>query len=223
MKLLIDQREGDKIKSIAMGCGCDARVVQLPLGDFLIVKKDKAVVVERKSVSDFVSSVRSNRLWEQLLRLFKAEQIEGYQIKRKILLIHGSFNDYPLEGNKFLNSVMGAMLEAIFVYGIPIVMAEDDNALKAFLRILIQREETGQNAGLPKARWFRRPAPSELPMKDRKLYVLESLPLVGEHLSRSLLNHFGTVAKVAVATPEALMEVPDIGEKRAAMIYEVFH
>lgn len=224
MKLLIDQREGDRIKEMASACGCETQVVQLPLGDFLIAKDDGAIVIERKSVSDFVSSVRSNRLWDQLLRVSKADSIEGYQIKRRLLLLHGSFNEYLLQENdRFWRSIAGAMLEVIFVYGIPIIQVEDDAALEAFLRILIQREELGQDDGLPKARWFRRPTPSELPIKDKKLYVLESIPLVGGHLARSLLDHFGAIAGVATAAPEELMEVLGIGKKRAEIIYEVFH
>ena len=72
----------------------DVEVVRLPIGDLLIVGDSGALVVERKTVSDFVSSIRSNRLWDQLLRLMKTEQILGYEVKRRLLVIHGGFWEY---------------------------------------------------------------------------------------------------------------------------------
>jgi len=63
----------------------------MPLGDLMIVSDSGALVVERKTVSDFVNSIRSNRLWAQLLGLMKTEEILGSEVKRRLLVIHGGF------------------------------------------------------------------------------------------------------------------------------------
>ncbi|UCE43994.1 MAG: ERCC4 domain-containing protein, partial [Candidatus Bathyarchaeota archaeon] len=118
--------------------------VQLPIGDYLLVSDSTAVVIERKTVSDFFSSVRSNRLWDQLLRMMKVERVMGYEIKRRILLLHGNFRDYLFEADsgdpeamlKHWSQLMGAYLEIVYVYNTPIIHAESDTALKAFIRIL---------------------------------------------------------------------------------------
>ena len=41
----------------------------MPLGDLLIVNDSGALVVESKTVSDLANSIRTNRLWTQLVGL----------------------------------------------------------------------------------------------------------------------------------------------------------
>jgi DNA excision repair protein ERCC-4 len=209
----------------------DISFAQLPIGDYLLVSDSTAVIIERKTVNDFLSSVRSNRLWDQLLRMMKTEKVLGYEIKRRILLLHGNFQDYLFEadyGNpedmlKHWSQLIGAYLEIIYVYNTPIIHAESDTALKAFMRILVQRECTGKNDKLPDARWYRKPARADLPAKDRKRYILSALPYIGDRLAENLLSHFETISQVACASVEELQEVPKIGKKKAQLIYSMFH
>lgn len=209
----------------------DISFAQLPIGDYLLASDSTAVVVERKTVSDFFSSVRSNRLWDQLLRMMKTEKVLGYEIKRRVLLLHGNFQDYLFEadyGNpedmlKHWSQLIGAFLEIIYVYNTPIIHAESDTALRAFMRILVQRECAGKNDKLPDARWYRKPARADLPAKDRKRYILSALPYIGDRLAENLLSHFETISQVACASVEELKEVPKIGKKKAQLIYSMFH
>jgi DNA excision repair protein ERCC-4 len=209
----------------------DISFAQLPIGDYLLVSDSTAVIVERKTVSDFLSSVRSNRLWDQLLRMMKTEKVLGYEIKRRVLLLHGNFQDHLFEadyGNpedmlKHWSQLVGAFLEIIYVYNTPIFHAESDTALKAFMRILLQRECAGKNDKLPEARWYRKPARADLPVKDRKRYILSALPYIGDRLAENLLSHFETISEVACASVEELQEVPKIGKKKAQLIYSMFH
>jgi ERCC4-type nuclease len=92
MKVLIDNRE-TSIVGLLKGIS-ECEIVRLPVGDLLIAADAGALVVERKTVADFVGSIRSNRLWDQLLRLMKTEEIMGYEVKRRMLVIHGGFWKY---------------------------------------------------------------------------------------------------------------------------------
>lgn len=233
MRLLVDHRERS-MGRLLEGLLEEVEFVQLPLGDYLLASTEGSVLIERKTVTDFVSSVRSNRLWEQLLRLMKEEEVYGFPLKRRLLLIHGSFEDYvqsigfePEFSERdllvFWSQLMGAFLEVIYVYDTPIVMAEDDIAFKAFFKTLIRREEEGLNDKLPTARWYRKRARADLPTKDRKRYLLSSLPLIGERLAQNLLEHFKTISDIANASQRELQRVPKIGKKRAEIIYQVFH
>lgn len=228
MKVHVDHRERGLtrlIKDLDFG----VEFVQLPLGDYLIPSKDGSVLVERKTVRDFLSSVRSNRLWDQLLRLMKTEEVMGSKIKRRILLIHGDFQEYlaPIFSERehmvFWNQVMGAFMEILFVYDTPIIFARDDTAIKSFFKTLVRREAEGSNDKLPTARWYRKRARAELPVKDRKRYLLSSIPQIGEKLAGNLLEHFKTVSAVANAPIEELQRVPKIGAKKAKLIYQIFH
>ena len=113
-------------------------------------------------------------------------------------------------------------MEIVYVYGIPIFFVEDDQAVLTFIRILIDREIRKANESLPKERWFRRRL-SEIPEKDEKIYLLSSIPGIGNELARNLLRHFGSIDKIANASIDQLMMVDGIGSKKAEQIYNIFH
>ena len=231
MKLLVDHREKLMFESLKGICE-SMSYGQLSIGDYwVITDSSEVIIVERKTVQDFLSSVRSNRLWDQLLRLMKAREESGYKVKRRILLVHGNFNDY-LESTDWDNlddlrrhwsQLMGAFQEIVYVYNTPIIHAESDVAFRSFMRILIQREQKGKNDKLPEARWFRKPVKATLPVKDRRKYIIAAIPHIGNRLAENLLSHFGTILKIASASVEELQEVPKIGKKKAKLIHTMFH
>jgi ERCC4-type nuclease len=91
------------------------------------------------------------------------------------------------------------------------------------MRILTKREALGKNDKLPEARWYRKPAKADLPVKDRKKYILSSLPYIGDILAENLLTKFATISDIACASVEELQKVPKIGAKKAELIYRLFH
>ncbi len=230
LKLLVDYREKSVAGLLEDVCG-EIDYAQLPIGDYLLILDSAGVIIERKTVRDFIYSVRSNRLWDQLLRMMKTDEVLGCKIKRRILLLHGEFQEYLFEVDygdpedllKHWSQLMGAYLEVLYVYNTPIIHAESDTALKAFLRILVQRECNGKNDKLPDAKWYRKPAKADLPVRDRKKYILSSLPHIGNRLAENLLVHFETISEVACASIDELQRVPKIGKKKADLIYRIFH
>lgn len=230
MKIIVDNRESHQAWLLEDVCE-EVNFTQLPIGDYLVISDHGAVVVERKTVNDFLSSVRSHRLWDQLLRMMKTETVLEYPIKRRILLIHGNFEEYlevfdsSSEHDLLVpwSQLMGAYLEVVYVYNTPIIHAESDVAFKAFMRILAKRESSGMNDKLPDGKWYRKPARADLPVKDRKKYILSSLPYIGDRLAENLLQHFRTISEVSHASIEELQKVPKIGKKKAELIYKMFH
>ena len=229
MKLLLDNRERH-LAEFLEDIFEEVAFAQLPVGDYLLISDSGAIMIERKSVNDFLSSIKSNRLWDQLLRMMKTEKVLGHNVKRKILLIHGNFEDYfdildfDSQGSLLIrwSQLMGAYLEIVYVYNTPIFHAENDTAFKAFMRILTKRESAGKNDKLPAARWYRKPARTSLPVKDRKRYILSALPHIGDRLAENLLLHFETISEIACASVEELQKVPKIGKKKAELIYTMF-
>ena len=229
MKVLLDHREKHLEPLFRQVCG-EISTVHLPIGDCLLVTAESAVLVERKTVNDFIVSIRSNRMWDQLLRMMTVNEVLGYEIKRRMLLIHGRFDHYMRnlalshdECTKYWAQLMGAYLEVIYVYNTPIIHAEDDVALQSFVKISMKREESGSNDRLPEARWFRKPARADLPKKDRKKYILSAIPQIGPRLAENLLLHFETISSVASASIEELQRVPKIGQKKAKLIHNILH
>lgn len=229
MQIIIDHRE--RIQTDVLEGICErVTLAQLPIGDYLIISDGNAVVVERKTVNDFLASVRSNRLWDQLLRMMKTDELLGHHVRRRMLVICGSFGDcfenlHQDGESAFLvhwSQLMGAFMEIVYVYNTPIFFAENDTAFRAFMRILVKRESSGKNDKLPDARWFIKPVRANLPVKDRKKYILAALPYIGDHLAENLLTHFKTISHIACATVDDLQKVPMIGKKKAELIYELF-
>jgi ERCC4-type nuclease len=229
MKLLVDYRERSVLKLVEDICE-DVVVTQLSVGDYLLVSGSEGIVVERKTINDLLTSIRSNRLWDQLLRMMKTEKVAGYSLKRRILLIHGNYKkyfenlDYETDDLKTSwSQLMGAYMEILYVYNTPIIHVESDIAFKAFMKILIKRESAGKNDKLPSAKWYMKPAKADLPLKNRKKYILSALPYIGNQLASNLLDHFSTISDIAFAQVEDLKKVPKIGKKRAELIYKMFH
>ena len=230
MKLLVDHRERSVLKLVEDICE-DVVVTQLSVGDYLLISGSEGIVVERKTINDLLTSIRSNRLWDQLLRMMKTEKVAGYSLKRRILLIHGNFkkyfesidNDTDDSLTRSWSQLMGAYMEIIYVYNTPIIHVDSDIAFRSFMRILIKRESAGKNDKFPDAKWYRKPAKADLPVKDRKKYILSALPYIGNQLASNLLDHFYTISDVACAQVEDLQKVPKIGKKRAELIYKMFH
>jgi ERCC4-type nuclease len=229
LKILVDHRE-KPLKKLLNEEFHEVSFVQLPVADYILAFDSEAIAIERKTARDFLSSVRSNRLWEQLLRLMKTDKIMGFKVKRKILLLHGNFEhlfntsyESTQDTMKSWSQLMGALMEVIYVYNTPVVHAEDDTAFMAFMRILAKRELSGKNDKLPNGRWYRKPARLDLPTKDRKRYVLSAIPYIGDKLARNLLTHYETISKIACASVEDLQKVPKIGRKKAELIHSTFH
>ena len=60
--------------------------------------------------------------------------------------------------------------------------------------------------------------------KKRNLsFRLESIDGIGPAKRKSLLSHFGTIGKIAAASPEELMQAPLVSEANAQSIYRHFH
>lgn len=224
LKVFVDHREFTILRLLKKIC--NPQTVSLPLGDLLIARNADSLILERKTVSDFVGSIRSNRLWTQLLGLMKRNEILGYKIGRRLLVIHGGFWEYTnvsrLNEQRFWASVLGALLQIEFVYDTPVIVCENNYAFETFLRILVQREAKGKNSGLPKGRWYRKSF-RNLPEKDVKQYVLDSIPMIGEAKAKILLESFGSISKIANSSIEELAKVPGIGQTRAKEIYNILH
>lgn len=71
---------------------------------------------------------------------------------------------------------------------------------------------------------YREPLAEKLTKYSRKLeysipFLVQTIPNIGEELSRALLLHFGSILAVFNASVDELKEVPKIGQKKAEFIY----
>ncbi|MBM3898379.1 MAG: hypothetical protein FJ358_07660 [Thaumarchaeota archaeon] len=224
MIVFVDKRESNLLRLLKKVC--QPRSVRLPFGDLMIAGSGGALVIERKTVRDLINSIRSNRLWNQLLGLMKVNEVLGYVVKRRLLVIQGGFWEYTnissVREGRFWSNIFGSLLAVNFVYNTPCIVCENNYAFEVFLRILLQREESGKNDQLPQGRWYKKSV-GRLPVKDVKQYVLDAIPSIGETHAKKLLDSYQTILNIATSSKSELMRVPGIGAKRAEKIYEIFH
>ena len=85
MKVTIDSRETNRIQSASKYYeeqGLTVNVEELPIGDYIFTDGKEEVVFEFKLISDFVSSIQSNRVFNQSINM-----TENYDYS--FVIIHG--------------------------------------------------------------------------------------------------------------------------------------
>ena len=229
-KVYVDSREPasmkEKIKKLFPQ---KVETVMLNVGDYIFDFIKYVVVVERKSIDDFVNSIRNNRIWEQLQKILNFKEFDSKEVRRRILLIDGTFDQFMPDSqflsdkqkNRFYASMMGALQQIIFVYHVPIIVADNQVALKQFFRILVEREKNGKNDSLPSTRWTKEETKISGEI-DYRIIMLSSIPTIGPQLAKNLLRRYRSIKNIVNATKESLAKVPGIGMKRAEIIYNFF-
>lgn len=181
--------------------GAAVQVGELSVGDF-VASAD--VVIERKTAIDFVSSMIDGRLHNQAGKL-------RLQYSRPILLVTGDIYSTRSAINK--DALDGALSYLAAVLGISVLYVRHEAAAAGLIyRIAKQCQEGVGDVALRRGKIE--------PGQDHALFVLEGLPGIGRSLCIRLLDHFRSVRAVMCASEEALREVPGLGPKKAAMVYQ---
>jgi DNA excision repair protein ERCC-4 len=175
----------------------DVRVGTLAAGDYIIARE---IVVERKTSTDFASSVIDARIFRQARRLVATRL-------RPLVLVEGE-PDPRLHPHAW----MGATLSLAVVWRVPVVCCRDADESFGVIRLLAGQAGRVGHADLPRAGYRPRRA------LTRKLFVLEGLPGVGPALARRLLERFTSIERVIEADEEELCCVAGIGPSKAAAI-----
>lgn len=221
IEIFVDTRERNFLSHI--GDLGNVRVIQMEAADYIVKVGNRAVAVERKTLGDFISSFRSGRLWEQLVWLSRLKEYEGAEVVRRVLAIERCDGDIDFLDERGLASFLGAQMECIYTYHVPIIQVEGEEGVAQFIRVLVRREREGLNDKMPPARWFTPRLSSDLPVKDQKLLFLTMIPGVGDKLASALLNRYGSIERLCKASSKDLQRIHGIGEMKASGIYEFLH
>lgn len=221
IEIFVDSRERGFLTYI--GDLGEIRVVQLEVGDYIVKTGVNSIAVERKTLGDFISSFRNGRLWEQLIAFSRMKEFEGSEVVRRMLVIERCQGDDELLDEKGWASMIGAQMECIYTYHVPIVQVQGEQGMGSFLRVLVRRESEGLNDRVPPSRWFKPRTSSELPMKDQRALFLSMIPGVGDKLALSLLERFVSIENLSRASVKDLQRVSGIGEKKAMGIFGFLH
>jgi len=197
--IAVDNREDSLFKELLESHGAEVQFSQLPVGDFICSDR---TVIERKSRSDFETSVIDGRLFDQLARLSSS-------YSRVILVVEGTEGTGSLQKH----SLLGAYSSVLTDYGAGIFFTRNAKATAELIYAIAKHEQ------LMEKRPLRISGRSKgKTLAKNQLVIVEMLPLVGPKMARTLLENFGTIQNLANATEEELLQIEGLGKKKAHLI-----
>lgn len=199
VSVIVDVRERNStiLKTLKDRARLELR--QLPVGDFIASDR---VGIERKTVTDFLSSLIDKRLMSQAAELRRTYEIP-------VLVLEGRDDLYTQRGIH-PNAIRGTLVALAIDLGIHLIPSRDEADTAEIVYAIAKREQLEEER-LVAIRGERTP----LGLADRQRFLVEGLPKVSAVLARRLLAHFGTVERVMTASAKELQEVEGIGKGKA--------
>ena len=201
IRIVVDEREKKSgIPGILKGIGISLEIKTLPIGDYIVAPE---TVVERKTISDLVSSIFDGRLFDQCNRLK-----EHYQFP--ILLIEGNIDEIEeLTENSLV--FYGAISSIALDFKIPVIHTPNASHTAKLLMSMCSRKDASKGPFIKKIR-------KSNDVQKQQLSILCSLPGVGEKTAIRMLEKFGTPLRVLSSSTTELSKVGGLGEARAKKI-----
>ena len=201
LRIVVDEREKKSgIPNLLKSIGINLEIKTLPIGDYIVAPE---TIVERKSISDLVSSVFDGRLFDQCNRMK-----ENFQFP--IIIIEGDTGEIEeLIENPFV--FYGAVSSVALDFKIPIISTPNASHTAKLLVSMCSRKNTTKGPFIKKIR-------KSNDIQKQQLSVLSSLPGVGEKIAIRMLEKFGTPLKVFSASSTELSKISGLGESRAKKI-----
>jgi len=197
--IIVDDREtSSRVAERLHELGASITLERLESGDYAVGDR---ILVERKTVQDFMNTLIERDLFGQLRAMADAAA-------RPILVIEGEDDLYAVR-NIHPNAIRGTLAAITVDMGIALMRTRDADDTAEMLYVLAQREgsERGERKMHPKK--------SYRSVREEQEYALAAFPNVGLKSARLLLEHFGSLKAIIDADPEELASVRGIGEKTA--------
>ena len=198
--VVCDYRECEVIEQLKR-IGAKVNEQALTVGDFVVSDR---VSIERKTHSDFIGSVINGRVFEQAKNLKE-------NFAKPIIVIEGSSNRQINE-----NALKAAIASLLIDFGVSMLATKNpqDTARAIYW---IAKKEQGDGGREIVIKVGKKPKE----VKRLQEFIVCGIPGVSTITARKLLNHFGTVENLFVASEEELKKVKGIGKKLAEKIRKV--
>jgi len=166
----------------------------LHIGDYIV----KNILIERKTISDFINSMINKRLIKQMQNM--------HQMQNKLLIIEGIDEQeiYSPESGVNENAIRGFILSITLKYKIPIILTKDYIDTAKFLIILAKKREKIDETGINAKKKAR-------DINEQMQYILEGFPGIGPKSAKNLLKELKTIKNIINADQKDLQKI--IGKK----------
>ncbi|MEM0083243.1 MAG: ERCC4 domain-containing protein [Candidatus Nezhaarchaeales archaeon] len=208
LEVLVDSREATIAKHIVdeiKRLGAQVRIEFLEAGDY-VVSKD--VAIERKTVSDFISTLTKRNLFEQL------DKIKSY-FSKPILILEGDISSIPMISSIRMSSVLGA-LASISRRGISILPSPSPS-VTAYLIFLLAKQERKMREQVR----IRVKLPKKGDVSEEQIFFLCGLPMIGKERAEAILRVYRTPLEALKRVDGWSKTVEGIGETIVKRVKEV--
>jgi len=194
-KIIVDYREKQCfVPAQLIKLGFEIEFKELKVADYIV----KEIAIERKTVSDFLSSMINKRLINQL------EELQQY--KKKLLIIEGLeekelYSDDETKGIN-PNAIRGFILSILLKHNIPIIYTKDANDTAKFISVLAKKKET-ENSIVAKKKARNQ--------KEQIQFIIEGFPSIGPKMAKKILEEFKSIKNFSNATDKQLKNI--LGKK----------
>jgi ERCC4-type nuclease len=193
LKLIIDLHEKNSlIPSILLSQGIEIEFKDLKIGDYIA----NSTIIERKTLSDFISAILNKRIFAQLKNL--------NQYDKKLLILEG---DYETKIERIPHEkeiIRGAVLSFCLNLKIPVIQTKNEEDTASYLKTLTKKELKNTSSPV-----FHSKIVST--KKEQKEHILQSFRGIGPIASKRLLENFKTIKIILNQPIEKLKEI--IGKK----------
>lgn len=208
LEVIVDSREATTAKHIVdeiKRLGALIHIEFLEAGDY-IVSKD--VAIERKTVSDLISTLTKRNLFEQLDKIKTC-------FSKPVLILEGDISSIPMISSINMGSVLGA-LASIARMGISILPSPSPSITAKLIFLLAKqerktREQTRIRVKLPK----------KDDVSEEQIFFLCGLPMIGKERAEAILRVYRTPLEALKRVDGWPRMVEGIGEAIAKKVKEV--
>lgn len=195
--LTMDIYEPAEMRRALTKLGVEVTVSVLGGGDYLL---SDSICIERKTISDFLTSMYSGRLGYQL-------QLLANSFKMPFLLIEGRPEYYPREIN--MKSFYAYLSRLVLSSPIGLLQTPDMPSSALLISLMFQKIDNGPS--MP----YLRPLKKARNETEMVLRVMDSFPGIGPVLSTRMLRKLKTLRSVFQVPEKTIAEVKGMGKRKA--------
>jgi DNA excision repair protein ERCC-4 len=219
VRIVIDERErSSKIPNLLRQMGIAIDFASLAVGDYIVSPE---TAIERKTINDLLASIYDGRLYVQC-----SDLIQHYS--RPVVVIEGNIRDLEdlhniREDDQFrivldrIQISYDALAKLALDFRIPIIHSPSAEYSSRLLLTMARRSmEEGHSIGP-----FLKKIKKNNPLYLQQLFVLSSLPSIGNKLAARMLKKFNTPQRALNASIAELASIPGFGTARAVRVRKI--
>ncbi|MFC1582347.1 ERCC4 domain-containing protein [Planctomycetota bacterium] len=166
----------------------------------------KCLCIDRRNGSAFLKGIMEKTLFTSAIYIRE-------HFKIPVLIVEGKVNyEYSMMNPQ---AIRGALSSMMLEYGLNVLCTADPEETVHLIAMMARQDQLG----IPEISLIPKRKAPDLPDLQRR--VIEMLPGCGRVMAKELLQHFGSVVRIAAATEKELLKVPGIGAKKAKEMVKV--